>query len=118
MTTEPNPELHPETVAIRSGRVGDATSLAPVLWPTSTFVSPSVDDARRFATSVAPGRLSSAVASASAVADWRATRIGSVRMPRVALRASYGEADAPCRTAKPHSQSISSRLPATTPRVA
>jgi cystathionine beta-lyase/cystathionine gamma-synthase len=47
---------HPDTIAIRSGRVGDATSLAPVLWPTSTFVSPSVDDARRMATSVGADR--------------------------------------------------------------
>jgi cystathionine beta-lyase/cystathionine gamma-synthase len=52
---EPAP-LHPDTVAIRSGRVGDATSLAPVLWPTSTFASPSVDDARRMATSVGADR--------------------------------------------------------------
>ncbi|MCU1372608.1 MAG: Cys/Met metabolism PLP-dependent enzyme [Ilumatobacteraceae bacterium] len=55
-TAEPGAELHPETIAIRSGRVGDATSLAPVLWPTSTFVSPSVDDARRYATSVGADR--------------------------------------------------------------
>jgi cystathionine beta-lyase/cystathionine gamma-synthase len=47
---------HPETIAIRSGRVGDATSLAPVLWPTSTFASPTVDDARRMATSVGADR--------------------------------------------------------------
>jgi cystathionine beta-lyase/cystathionine gamma-synthase len=60
VSTEPTPEpdapLHPETVAIRAGRVGDATSLAPVLWPTSTFVSPSVDDARRMATTVGADR--------------------------------------------------------------
>ena len=54
-TTEPAP-LHPDTVAIRSGRVGDGTSLAPVLWSTSTFVSPTVDDARRMATSVGADR--------------------------------------------------------------
>ena len=54
--TQPSADLHPDTVAIRSGRVGDATSLAPVLWPTSTFVSPSVDDARRYATSVGADR--------------------------------------------------------------
>lgn len=58
MTTPPAaPEpLHPETVAIRAGRVGDATSLAPVLWGTSTFASPTVDDARRMATSVGADR--------------------------------------------------------------
>lgn len=54
--SEPVTDLHPETIAIRSGRVGDATSLAPVLWPTSTFVSPSVDDARRMATTVGADR--------------------------------------------------------------
>ncbi|MCB1038399.1 MAG: aminotransferase class I/II-fold pyridoxal phosphate-dependent enzyme, partial [Acidimicrobiales bacterium] len=59
MTTEPDPAtpaLHPDTVAIRSGRVGDGTSLAPVLWPTSTFASPSVAEARRMATSVGADR--------------------------------------------------------------
>jgi cystathionine beta-lyase/cystathionine gamma-synthase len=48
--------LHQETVAIRTGRVGDGTSLAPVLWPTTTHVSPSVDEARRMATSVGADR--------------------------------------------------------------
>ncbi len=48
--------LHPQTRAIRSGRRGDATSLAPVLWPTSTFVTPTVDEARRMATSVGADR--------------------------------------------------------------
>ena len=59
MTTEPSAEptaLHPDTVAIRAGRVGDDTSLAPVLWATSTFASPTVDDARRMATSVGADR--------------------------------------------------------------
>jgi cystathionine beta-lyase/cystathionine gamma-synthase len=48
--------MHPETTAIRTGRDGDATSLAPVLWPTSTFVAPSVDEARRMATTVGADR--------------------------------------------------------------
>jgi cystathionine beta-lyase/cystathionine gamma-synthase len=60
VTNEPTPgagaDLHAETIAIRAGRVGDATSLAPVLWPTSTFVSPSIDDARRMATTVGADR--------------------------------------------------------------
>ncbi len=46
-------DLHPETRAIRAGRRGDGPSLAPVLWPTSTFVTPTVEEARRAAT--APG---------------------------------------------------------------
>jgi cystathionine beta-lyase/cystathionine gamma-synthase len=47
---------HPETIAIRSGRVGDGPSLAPVLWPTTTFVTPTVDEARRLATTVGSDR--------------------------------------------------------------
>jgi len=52
----PTAAPHPETVAIRTGRVGDADSLAPVLWPTTTFVAPSVAEARRLATSVGSDR--------------------------------------------------------------
>lgn len=56
MTDEPRPDprsdLHPDTIAVRAGRGGDANSLAPVLWGTSTFVSETVDDARRMATAV------------------------------------------------------------------
>jgi cystathionine beta-lyase/cystathionine gamma-synthase len=55
-TPDPAPELQAQTRAIRSGRTGDGTSLAPVLWPTSTFVTPTVDDARRMATTVGPER--------------------------------------------------------------
>lgn len=40
------------TKAIVAGRVGDGSSLAPVLWGTSTFASETVDEARRAATSV------------------------------------------------------------------
>lgn len=44
--------VQPETVAIRSGRSANGASLAPVLWATSTFVTPSVEDGRKMATSV------------------------------------------------------------------
>jgi len=54
-TTPPQP-LHPHTRAIRSGRGGSGTSLAPVLWATSTFITPTVDDSRRMATSVGAER--------------------------------------------------------------
>ena len=47
---------HIDTRAVRTGRRGDATSLAPVLWPTSTFVAETVEDARRMATSVGADR--------------------------------------------------------------
>ena len=41
---------HIDTVAIRSGRDANCSSLAPVLWPTSTFVAPDAAAARRMAT--------------------------------------------------------------------
>jgi cystathionine beta-lyase/cystathionine gamma-synthase len=50
------PPLAQDTTAIRAGRGGDGTSLAPVLHATSTFVSPSAEDAQRMATSVASDR--------------------------------------------------------------
>ncbi|MDQ6695852.1 MAG: aminotransferase class I/II-fold pyridoxal phosphate-dependent enzyme [Actinomycetota bacterium] len=48
--------LHAQTRAIRAGRGGNASSLAPVLWATSTFVMDTVDDSRRMATSVGAER--------------------------------------------------------------
>ena len=58
-STEPakRTELHAATRAIRAGRGGDGTSLAPVLWPTTTFVTPTVDVARKMATSVGAERM-------------------------------------------------------------
>lgn len=54
MTTDPTPEnaLQPETLAIRSGRSANGSSLAPVLWATSTFVTPTVEEGRKMATAV------------------------------------------------------------------
>jgi len=59
--TEPNrpdepveagtPPWRPDTVAIRAGRTPGDRSLAPVVWATSTFVTGSVDEGRRMATS-------------------------------------------------------------------
>ncbi|MCB0963570.1 MAG: aminotransferase class I/II-fold pyridoxal phosphate-dependent enzyme [Acidimicrobiales bacterium] len=49
-------DLHADTVAICAGRVGDGPSLAPVLWPTTTFAAPSVAEARRMATSTGADR--------------------------------------------------------------
>jgi len=49
-------ELHQQTRAITAGRRGDGTSLAPVLWPTSTFITPTVKEARKMATSVGADR--------------------------------------------------------------
>ena len=45
-------QLQPETLAIRAGRSANGSSLAPVLWATSTFVTPTVDEGRKMATSV------------------------------------------------------------------
>jgi cystathionine beta-lyase/cystathionine gamma-synthase len=43
-------ELRPETTAIRAGRAEGQTSLAPVLHPSTTYLTPSVEDGRRMAT--------------------------------------------------------------------
>lgn len=42
--------LHPETIAVRAGRADNGDALAPILWATTTFVTPSVDEGRRMAT--------------------------------------------------------------------
>lgn len=48
--------LHPETRAIRAGRADNDTALAPILWATTTFVTPTVDEGRRMATMAGPNR--------------------------------------------------------------
>ena len=48
---DPGP-VHPETVAIRAGRADNGTALAPILWSSTTFVTPTVDEGRRMATEV------------------------------------------------------------------
>lgn len=48
--------LHPETRAIRGGRADNDTALAPLLWATTTFVTPTVEDGRRMATVVGESR--------------------------------------------------------------
>ncbi len=50
------PPLHPETRAIRAGRADNDTALAPILWATTTFVTPTVEEGRRFATMAGPHR--------------------------------------------------------------
>ncbi len=55
MTSEQRP-LHPDTVAIRSGRRADGNSLAPVLYPTTIFSAETVDEARKRATTVGSDR--------------------------------------------------------------
>jgi cystathionine beta-lyase/cystathionine gamma-synthase len=55
MTEESTP-LHPDTLAVRSGRAGSDPALAPVIWASSTFVSDSVDEAQAAATSIGSDR--------------------------------------------------------------
>jgi cystathionine beta-lyase/cystathionine gamma-synthase len=48
-----NPEidhLHLDSLAIRAGRADNSTALAPILWGTSVFVTPTLEDARRMST--------------------------------------------------------------------
>lgn len=49
-------ELHAETRAIRAGRADNDTALAPILWATTTFVTPTVEEGRRMATGVGATR--------------------------------------------------------------
>ncbi len=44
--------LHPDTVAVRSGRTGNGADLAPVIHPSTTFTAETVEAARRLATTV------------------------------------------------------------------
>src|SRR5215213_6293819 len=50
MSNEEKPHLRPESLAIRAGRQDNATALAPVVWASSVFVTPSLDEARRMST--------------------------------------------------------------------
>lgn len=59
--TLPSPDsarrpLRPETVAIRAGRADNDRALAPILWATTTFVTPSVAEGRQLATSACSNR--------------------------------------------------------------
>lgn len=53
--TESTP-LHPETRAIRAGRADNDRALAPILWSSTTFVTPTVDEGRRMAVGIGPTR--------------------------------------------------------------
>ena len=52
----PERALHAETRAIRAGRADNDTALAPILWATTTFVTPTVEEGRRMATMAGPNR--------------------------------------------------------------
>jgi len=49
---DPAEPLQPESIAIRAGRADNGDALAPILWATTTFVTPTVDEGRRLATMV------------------------------------------------------------------
>ncbi len=51
---EPGEHLHQQTRAIRAGRAHNDTSLAPVLWPSTTYVVPSVEESLKMAVGVQP----------------------------------------------------------------
>ena len=55
MTDETNDDWHFETTAIRAGRRYNGESLAPVLWPSTTYFNGSVDEQLRRARAVHPG---------------------------------------------------------------
>jgi cystathionine beta-lyase/cystathionine gamma-synthase len=52
---EPPLDISPETRAITAGRASSGSSLAPVLWASSTWESEGLDDAQRRATAVRHG---------------------------------------------------------------
>jgi cystathionine beta-lyase/cystathionine gamma-synthase len=54
MSDEVDPGWRPETRAVRAGRKHDGGSLAPVLWPSTTYADSSVDEQLRRATSAHP----------------------------------------------------------------
>lgn len=58
MPEEPelDPGWLPQTRAIRAGRRDDGRALAPTLWPTTTFVTPTVAEGREMATTVGAER--------------------------------------------------------------
>lgn len=54
--SDDQPPLRRETLAIRAGRADNATALAPILWATTTFVTPTVEEGREMALAVGPER--------------------------------------------------------------
>jgi cystathionine beta-lyase/cystathionine gamma-synthase len=54
MAEDTNPEWHAETRAVRAGRRSSGESLAPVLWPATTYLNSSVDEQLSRARSVHP----------------------------------------------------------------
>jgi cystathionine beta-lyase/cystathionine gamma-synthase len=55
-TDSTDPDWQPETVAIRAGRRDNGSALAPIVWASTTFVTPTVEEGRRMATAVGAER--------------------------------------------------------------
>jgi len=68
-------DLHPDTLAVRGGRAGCDPALAPVIWASSTFVSPDVDTAQAAATSIGDDRFYSRYGNPT-VADFESAVAG------------------------------------------
>jgi cystathionine beta-lyase/cystathionine gamma-synthase len=47
---EPTAAWRPDSVAIRAGRADNATALAPIVWASAVFVTPTLAEARRMST--------------------------------------------------------------------
>ncbi|HEX7133706.1 MAG TPA: aminotransferase class I/II-fold pyridoxal phosphate-dependent enzyme, partial [Iamia sp.] len=71
----PPDDLHPDTRAVRGGRNGCDPALAPVIWASSTFVSPDVDTAQAAATSIGSDRFYSRYGNPT-VADFESAVAG------------------------------------------
>ena len=74
-----SPSDHAETRAILAGRAANATALAPVLWASTTFVTETVAEGRKMATSVGATSRRSCTAT-----FFSASGLGSA-MPRLSM---------------------------------
>lgn len=61
-------DLRPESIAVRAGRADNATALAPIVWASSAFVTPTLDEARRMSTEPRAGHFYSRFSNPSVTA--------------------------------------------------
>ena len=117
---DPTETLRPETIAIRAGRDDNGDALAPIVWATSTFVTPSVDEGRRMATMVGPTQFYSrygnpsvrafeqAVAELEGSEDARAFASGMGAMAAVVLGLTTAALQGPARAPRKMNAATSS----------
>lgn len=55
-SSDEHADWSPETVAVRAGRAANDTALAPIVWASTTFVTPSVAEGREMATAIGAER--------------------------------------------------------------